>query len=654
MSLLAKSALLSTVLVTWMIGLESTPLDPLSDDFTHHAFLDQNGKYKVYWKFDDVKITFEVHVETTGYVGFGFSPNGGMPGSDIVIGWVTDNGRKRFTDRHAVHYGEPRIDEKEDYRLLHGTQVDGFTILKFERKLDTCDDGYDWIITRSTARLIWAYHSEDPEDGQPLPWHGRVNRGSRSVFLLDEPANYIPKPEDLPEIQSFEILHDDVKVPHHQDTTYMCTGFQLPKLDKKHHIVMYEPIIQAGNEALVHHLIVYRCWSSVNETLYHGHSFECYSPNMPPDLYSCDTLIMGWAIGGGPYYFPENVGLPFGGDEDLSFVMIEMHYDNPEYKDTFRDSSGLRVWYTSHLREHDARAITLGADSSRTVVIPPKANKFTLSSYCSSDCSRKGLTDSNMNETELHVFASLLHSHLAGRAIRLRHIRDGVELPMLAQDEHYDFNYQEYVHFKEEVTIRAGDSFIVECDYETKDRETITYGGLGTYQEMCLAFLYAYPRSHFYYCESLLLPEFLAHSVGIQEVVQESYGDYIIKKPEHLANISFYDYLEHMNWTDETNIAAVERAYQSGLTYEICSSNYFDNGLEQETNDTDYEDDGVPGNLYFPSVTFERLPAEDRLCNLGNSDSDDDRDVTRDGGSALHRLKMMTLLLTSAVVFASQ
>ncbi|XP_070581118.1 DBH-like monooxygenase protein 1 homolog [Ptychodera flava] len=655
MPLLVKAAFLSIVLVTWTIRVESTPLDPLSDDFTHHAFLDQNGKYKVYWKFDDVKITFEVHVETTGYVGFGFSPNGGMPGSDIVIGWVTDNGRKRFTDRHAVHYGEPIIDETQDYRLLHGTQVDGFTILKFERKLDTCDDGYDWIISRSTARLIWAYHSEDPADGQPLPWHGRANRGSRSLYLLQEPASYVPKLEDIREVKSFEILNNDVQIPHYQDTTYMCKGFQLPKLDKKHHIAMYEPIIEAGNEALVHHFIVYQCRGSFNETLHHGHSSQCYSPNMPPEFYSCETIIMGWAIGGGPLYFPEKAGLPFGGDEELSFVMLETHYDNPEYKDTFRDSSGVRVWYTSNLREHDVNMITLGGTVTPAIVIPPKADRFTLSTYCSSECSKKGLTDSNMNETELHVFGSLLHSHLAGRAIRVRHIRDGVELPMLAQDEHYDFNYQEFVHFKEEVTVRPGDSFVVECDYETKDRETITYGGAGTYEEMCLAFFYAYPQSNFFYCTTLLLPEFLAYGVGIQEVVQEGYyGNYVIKKPEHLANISLFDYLEHMNWTDESNVAALERAYQSGLTYETCSSNRLDNGQGQQTNDTEYEDDEFPGNLYFPSVTFERRPAKDRQCDLGNPGSDNGRDVIRAGGSAIHGLKMMILLLASAVIFASQ
>ena len=34
----------------------------------------------------------EVHVATQGWVGFGISPNGDMKGSDVIMGWVTDDG----------------------------------------------------------------------------------------------------------------------------------------------------------------------------------------------------------------------------------------------------------------------------------------------------------------------------------------------------------------------------------------------------------------------------------------------------------------------------------------------------------------------------------------------------------------------------------
>ncbi len=50
--------------------------------------------YELHWGFDvEAKtIKFAVRVNTTGWVGLGLSPTGGMPNSDIVIGWVNDQG----------------------------------------------------------------------------------------------------------------------------------------------------------------------------------------------------------------------------------------------------------------------------------------------------------------------------------------------------------------------------------------------------------------------------------------------------------------------------------------------------------------------------------------------------------------------------------
>lgn len=57
-------------------------------------YLHSSSSILLRWGFDVVKdtITFEVTVNTTGWVGFGFSPNGGMAGSDIFIGGVGPNG----------------------------------------------------------------------------------------------------------------------------------------------------------------------------------------------------------------------------------------------------------------------------------------------------------------------------------------------------------------------------------------------------------------------------------------------------------------------------------------------------------------------------------------------------------------------------------
>ena len=54
-----------------------------------------NPIYTLYWNFSTVEqtIRFAVSVQTNGWVGFGISPNGGMVNSDVVIGWVNDDGQ---------------------------------------------------------------------------------------------------------------------------------------------------------------------------------------------------------------------------------------------------------------------------------------------------------------------------------------------------------------------------------------------------------------------------------------------------------------------------------------------------------------------------------------------------------------------------------
>lgn len=76
----------------------------------------------------------------------------------------------------------------------------------------------------------------------------------------------------------------------------------------------------------------------------------------------------------------------------------------------------------------------------------PKKNK---SITCLSSC--KSL-DSEM-PSGVHVFAVLLHAHLAGRAIRTRHFRQQVELQPLASDDQFDFNFQEFQPLSQERII---------------------------------------------------------------------------------------------------------------------------------------------------------------------------------------------------------
>ena len=44
-----------------------------------------------------------------------------------------------YKDRHTTDHAPPAIDSQQDWTLLHGEENDHGTILRFVRKLDTCD-----------------------------------------------------------------------------------------------------------------------------------------------------------------------------------------------------------------------------------------------------------------------------------------------------------------------------------------------------------------------------------------------------------------------------------------------------------------------------------------------------------------------------------
>ena len=83
------------VLLTAVVQL-ATCAHSLEEEYHFSAILDDG--YTLHWNFDleQQTIAFAVNVSTTGWVGFGLSPNGQMPQSDVVIGWVDNDGNTQF------------------------------------------------------------------------------------------------------------------------------------------------------------------------------------------------------------------------------------------------------------------------------------------------------------------------------------------------------------------------------------------------------------------------------------------------------------------------------------------------------------------------------------------------------------------------------
>uniref|UniRef100_A0A8C1CJ92 Monooxygenase, DBH-like 1, like n=1 Tax=Cyprinus carpio carpio TaxID=630221 RepID=A0A8C1CJ92_CYPCA len=463
------SLVLLLLSVQWSWALED-PLLPFSEH------LDPEHKVQLKWGFDEIQgtILFELTVSTSGWVGFGFSPKGGMTGADIVIGGVGAKG-SYFTDHHAQGNSMPVVDKQQNYKLLSLTESDGKTVIKFQRSISSCDEN-DLPITDLPMKLIYAYGQTDD-----ITYHS-AQRGTKELNLL----KYMPR-VNPPNSNFFDITMVNFTVPAKQ-TYYHCKIMKAPTFDHKRHIYRIEPVIT--NFDLVHHLLLYRCPPSVTEPF----EAECYTGVDG----ECMETVAVWGVGGGAFEFPEVAGLPIGGNVSDFFYRLEVHYNNPNKTAGRVDNSGLRFYYTSELRQHDAAVLMTGLALAPWYAIPPKAKSFLTYGMCDTAYIPKVLETPH----DLQVFSVMLHTHLAGRKVRVGHFRGGKQIDLLAVDENYDFEYQEVTNLGKTKTVKLGDKLLVECTYNTEIRNKLTWGGLSTSDEMCLAFLFYYPALSLSACVS--------------------------------------------------------------------------------------------------------------------------------------------------------
>ncbi|CAG7826683.1 unnamed protein product [Allacma fusca] len=261
-------------------------------------------------------------------------------------------------------------------------------------------------------------------------------RGAASANILDSAAGTWNGPES-------EIWHINVKTKlPANDTIYWCTAHKSPDYDVKRHVVGFQ-------------------------------------------------YMYGWAVGGDPLILPENIGIPLNEFGLPEYFLLEVHYDNPKKLVDLHYSTGVEVYTTPRLRKHEAGIIRMGYETDIGLMIPPNSSNYIIAGHCSGTC-----TENRLPEEGIKVFTLILHSHLAGRKMKLRQFRNGVELPWWAYDNNYDFNFQQNRILPEHKQIFKGDHLTFECTDDSSDRSPpeAILGGLSTRREMCLAFVMYYPR----------------------------------------------------------------------------------------------------------------------------------------------------------------
>mmetsp|Transcript_25377 Transcript_25377/g.80352 ORF Transcript_25377/g.80352 Transcript_25377/m.80352 type:complete len:384 (-) Transcript_25377:344-1495(-) len=276
-------------------------------------------------------------------------------------------------------------------------------------------------------------------------------------------------------------------------TEYHCQAVKIPRRADKRHVTRIETIIDpAENVGRVHHIVLYDCGPLPEGTqLWEG---RCDGNNGMPDVWEeCQErrqIMAAWAVGGLPLTFPPEAGYPFPaseGDGTDRYMLVDIHYDNPA-RATFSDTSGVRVSTTVDLRPHDAGVLWAGAEVHPFHQLPPGKSEFLWEASCPSEATQAGLPEGG-----IHVFATLMHMHTAGRQIYVRHMRGGEEIAPLGAEPSYDFDFQDVKAWTPPIKIERGDSWTTQCVYDTSGRSKTTKMGEATDQEMCISFMMYYP-----------------------------------------------------------------------------------------------------------------------------------------------------------------
>uniref|UniRef100_A0A8D0LBH8 Dopamine beta-hydroxylase n=1 Tax=Sphenodon punctatus TaxID=8508 RepID=A0A8D0LBH8_SPHPU len=467
--------MIAVFLVILVVALQGTA--PRENYFPYKVPLDPEGTLELSWNVSYPRevVYFQILAKELKFgLLFGMSDRGEFENADLAVLW-SNGSQSYFGDAWSDQKGHLHMDTQQDYKLLKAHRTTEGLYLLFKRAFSTCDPK-DYFIEDGTVHLIYGILDKPVHSLQAINVSA-IQRGLQRVQLLKPNITMPNLPTDM---KTMEIRTPDVVIPS-QETTYWCYMTELPEDFPRHHIVMYESVITAGNEAIVHHMEVFQCAAQFDS--FPRYSGPCDSKMKPERLNYCRHVLAAWAMGA-QVRCGREAGLAFGGPGSSRYLRLEVHYHNPLVFKGRHDSSGIRLYYTATLRQYDAGIMELGLVYTPMMAIPPGETQFLLTGYCTDKCTQVALPPSG-----IHIFASQLHTHLTGRKVVTVLSREGKERMIVNADNHYSPHFQ-------------GDALMTTCTYNTEDRSRATVGGFGIMEEMCVNYVHYYPQTQLELCKS--------------------------------------------------------------------------------------------------------------------------------------------------------
>jgi len=473
---MARQAVAIVLALTCLLSCASAALD--TSKYARSKVLKADAM-KMYWRIEGDTVHLAVEATATGWVGFGLGETTGMAGADIVY---YEAASSKLIDSYAVSHAKPTADSCQDWNLISAEKSGDKLVVEMSRRLVSTDTQDRNITNDAAAPLLPTTVIAAWGDTAEIAYHCSECRVAVAVrfFGTGDDSRLAGLKADTTLKQ--HVLKVNNKAIAVQETQYAEFCFDVQTLLGRNdsttpmHVVGFEPFINpASNKKYIHHYTLY------------GSSQAC--PDTEPESgYNKGPMVWVWAPGSEGNALPPEAGVRMLGT-GLKTLILQIHYDNKKGDKDQVDNSGFRIFYTDTLRAYDAGVLQIGDPDVQLSdqALPSGSSKLTLS-VAADSCTN------DFAVAEVQVFAQFLHMHQAGARMQSTQLRAG---SVVRKDfvDFYDFKQSgafEPPSSATGVTLQKGDSFLVECWYESAGSSQKRFG-LGSSDEMCINFVFYYP-----------------------------------------------------------------------------------------------------------------------------------------------------------------
>ncbi|CAL4061158.1 unnamed protein product, partial [Meganyctiphanes norvegica] len=250
---------------------------------------------------------------------------------------------------------------------------------------------------------------------------------------------------------------------------YICAAFPVNSTLEEW-VIRYDPLSSADR---VHHMLLFGC-SGVDQKLASKGFWDCGHHGV------CQggRIMYAWAKNAPATSLPPDVGFRIGGQTDIKYLTLQIHYANP-IEEGQTDNSGLRMSLTTTTQKYKAGIYLLAGG---WVDIPPHTEKTSLDMNCR-------LRDTEPNE--INLFAYRTHAHSLGSVITgYKYDEKSKQYTEIAKGNPQW--PQAFYPMDKVQNIKMDDILHARCTWNSTNRDRHTYIGSTGDDEMCNLYLMYY------------------------------------------------------------------------------------------------------------------------------------------------------------------